>query len=320
MRNRWKVLCMCLVLLAAVLLEPVSYARAEDEGTFDSEIPFLQGIEVELKRNNGFEWGLIFDELGYSKSIAFVDFEFDKLSGVDYSKYELVYDYELSSLLDDGTISTHSYTCVTEISKDSEPGFFDNILISLSIKDDYFQQSFAYLGIINKSSDFQQKSSSSLAIVKGLNTYNTVISKVDCYLREKSTGNFGLLSRFSFIWDSDFWIQKCIGISYELVIPETEEVLKSDGIQNSIFTDGFASDGDNEFRDFLSLFSRLYEFLIDVPSAIVAVITGFYNLAVSIASLFKVTFPFIPGLVFDAFGIILFVTPAVAIWIVLKGK
>lgn len=320
MRNRWKVLCKCLVLLAAVLLEPVSYARAEDEGTFDSNIPYLQGIEVEFSHTNGFQWGKIYDWLKMHKIIKSVDFQFDKISGVDYSKYDLVFDFELISLLENGETSTYQFTHVSDISESREPGFFDNILISLSIKNDYLKQSFVWSWLLSNAPDFQQKTESSLAVLKDLNTYNTVLSKVDCYLREKSSGNYGLKYRFSFTWDSDFWMQKCLGISCELIVPNTEEVLDSDSIQSSIFVDGFDSDGDNQGREFLALFSRLYDFLIDVPSAIVAIISGFYNLVVLIASLFKVTFPFIPGLVFDAFGIIMFITPAVAIWIVLKGK
>lgn len=319
-RNKWKVLVMCFVLFAAVLLEPVSYARA-DEGLFNSELPYLQGIEVELQRNDSWHsTGLIFGSVDKQRSIAFVNFEFDQLSVVDYTKYELVFDFELASQLEDGSIKTYQYIHVSDIGKNNEPGFFNNLLISLSLKDDYFKQSFSYPAIIKNSPDFLQTSESSMAAMKGLNSYNTVISRVDCYLKEKSTGNYGLKSRFIFTWEEDFWNQLCSGISYQLLLPETGEVLESDGISNSLFAGGFDSDGENTYEEVWSILSRVSEFLVDIPAAIVALLSGFFNLALYISSLFKAVFPFFPGFIFDFFGVVLFVTPAVAIWLIVKGK
>ena len=49
MRNKWKMIVMCLVMAAVVLLEPVSYVRA-DEGTYSEEVPYMKGISVDLIR------------------------------------------------------------------------------------------------------------------------------------------------------------------------------------------------------------------------------------------------------------------------------
>lgn len=297
MRNKWKVLVVYLVMAVVIFLEPVSHVRA-DEGTYSSEIPYLQGIDVELERNDGWKVfdGILTGMVDKQRSIGFINFKFDNLSAVDYTKYELVFDFELKSLLDDGSIAVYQHQHVNDIDEDNSPGFFNNLLISLTIKDDFFTQNFSYPGILNQSPYYQEKvTGSGLAFIKGLNSYNTVISKVDCYLREKSTGNFGLKSRFTFTWDSDFWCQLCNSITYELVFPESGEILDSKNNSDVLFAGSLDSDGDDGFINNIPVLGDIYAFITDVPAAIIAFFTGFLGFVDVFKELILVVFPFLPG-------------------------
>lgn len=323
MKNKWKIVMIFFLIAAVFFLEPVSYVLADNgEGVYNTEIPYLQGLKVELERNDGWKVfdGILTGLIDRQRSIGFVNFEFNKLSSVDYSLYELVYDYELKSLLDDGTIVLHEYQNITEIDKDSSPGFLNNLLISLSIKDDYFVQRFSYLGLIKQSPYFQEKlSQEGMVFVKGLNSYNTVISKVECYLREKSTGNYGLVSRFIFTWDSNFWLQKCNGITYELFASDTGEIIQTDGITDPLFAGSFSSDGDDSIFSKIPILGDIREFLFDVPSALVALVLGFVEVVEHIGGLFQAVFPFIPPVLFKVFGIFIFLTFIIAAYKMVFG-
>lgn len=315
MRNRIKIYVICMMLLVAVFLEPVLVVKAEEsDSSYSSDVPYLVGIEVELGRSDSANEYGIFGFLDKQREIYDLVFTFDRLSSVDYSLYELVFDFELKSLLDDGTVSNHCFTKVCDFGDSNSPGFFDSILISLSIKDDYFKQEFLYVPLLKYSSDFKYIGSVMYP------QYNTVISSVDCYLREKSTGNIGLKSRFKFTWDSNFYNQLCNSITYELVLPDSDSILETDGIKNDIFAGSFSSDGDNEQAEWLALIAAISGFLVNIPSAIVSFVEGFFSFANSIPELFSAIFPFVPAVVFDIFGVLIFLIPVVGIWFFLKGK
>ena len=156
---RIKYVAAVLVLIAALLLFPViKVLAAEEEGTYSEDVPFLQGIKVELNTNNGLmEWGWLAEQTKKQRRIFTMDFEFDRLSAVDYTNYEVVFDFELRSQMDDGSIKVHPYSYITELTDENSPGFFDNLLISITLKDDYFKQSFTWQGLISNSPDYMQK-------------------------------------------------------------------------------------------------------------------------------------------------------------------
>lgn len=320
---RMRILFAAFVMITVLLLLPVSSVLAEETGGMYSEdVPYLQGIDVELERNDGWKVfdGILTGTVDRQRSIGFINFKFDNLSVVDYTKYELVFDFELKSLLDDGSIAVYQHQHVNDIDEDNSPGFFYNLLISLSIKDDYFTQNFSYPGILNQSPYYQEKvTGSGLAFVKGLNSYNTIISRVDCFLKEKATGNIGLVSRFDFTWDFNFWDQCCTGISYKLIVPGTEDILSSQETQDSIFAGGLSSEGTSWFQDIQGAMSRFGEFIIDLPEVMYVLITNVYNVSAKLSELMKVVFPFFPSVILSAIAVLLIFSIIVAVWKFFKG-
>ncbi len=300
-----------LFLLVAVLLSPACYVLADDtveqEGTYNADVPFLQGIGVELERNDHSGNFFIISNEEKHRSISNIVFKFDHLDDVDYRDYELVFDFKLKSLLEDGTITTHDCSYVCNIGEENKPGFFDSLLISLTVKDDYFKQKFSYVEIIKNSQDCQSKLADSYSISAGMGNYahNTVISQADCYLREKTTGNYGLISRFSFAWDENFWNQLCNKITYKLIVPGTEIILNSEATQNSLFAGNLSSEGVSWLQEALSIISMLGEFIVNVPKMLYVIFSNLGDVSNNLVELMKAVFPFVPSIIFDVFGVLI---------------
>jgi len=299
MKNKWKSILICFLMAAVVLLEPVSYVRA-DEGTYSKDVPYLEGIEfnmlVNMESNRSFGQDLAMQD----KDVSSFIFKFDKLDGIKYENYEVVFDFVLKSQLPEGQISTHDYSVSFDI-EDCKPGILDDFRMfwkNLFSKNDIYQVSFDFDTLVQKSPDciVEEKwvSDGLNYTVKKINIFNTVISQVDCYLREKSTGNIGFISRFILTWDSDFYKALCTNITYNLVVPEVEEVLDSGSISNSSGSYGYDSDGDNAVYQAKSVLSSIFKFFTDLPAAIVAFLLGFMDFTDSLKELILVVFPFIP--------------------------
>lgn len=308
MRNKWKVLVMCLVMAAVVLLEPVSYARAE-EGTYSEEVPYMNGISVDLIRFDLNPFNYIFAETNKQSHIKRIEFRYGKQSNINYSEYEFVFDFDLKTQLEDGTLVDTEYRYV--IDGDSDEGTvsqLDSILIFFDLKDDYFSWSFTYEDLVMKSPFCEVKKD-----LLQQKSYNTVVSGVDCYIRSKKDLNYGLISRFDFTWYEDFYMQNCSKISYELVNPISDDVLFSDFVEHHKFAASLNSDGNNLYYDISSEINRIIGFTLDIPSLIIELVKGFYKLGSSLPELMKAVFPFIPGFIFDFFGIIVFLSIIVAL-------
>lgn len=308
---------MCLVILAAVLLEPVSYARAEDEvSTYSEDVPYMNGISVELIRFDLNPFNYVLTDTIKQCHIKRIEFRYDKLSSINYSSFEFVFDFVLKTKLEDGTIIDTNYSYVIDgDSKEDTVSGLDEILIFFDLKDDYFSWSFDYEDLVTKAPNcivkkdlLQQKS------------YNTVISSVDCYIRDKSTLNRGLVSHFDFVWYQDFYKQNCEEINYKLYEPVDDTIYDSVSVDHFKFAGKLDSESSNAYYDVTNFFNEIINLLVGIPSVIIQIIKGFWGLAFSLSDLFSTVFPFIPGLIFNVFGVILFITPGVALWMFLKGK
>lgn len=320
MKNKCRLFVICVLLVAATLLKPVTYVLAND-GVYSEEVPYLEGIEFNMHVNAESNRGVLLDTVMKDKDISAFIFKFDKLDGINYENYEVVFDMDLKSKLTDGTITTHKYSKSFDVTA-CKPGFIDNFLMSVGLKDSFYEISMDFDTLIKNSPDCiaeEKFVADNLNFsVKKVYVYNTVITKVDCYLREKSTGNYGLISRFLLTWDKEFRNALCTNVTYNLITPETNEILESGSISNASGSYGYDSDGSNGVYNTKSLLTKLVDFLTEIPFAIYAFVSGFFGLYSSIGKFFKVTFPFLPAIIFDILGVVIFFTIAFSIWLFLK--
>lgn len=297
MRNKWKVLVMCLVMAAVVLLEPVSYVRAED--VYSEDMPYLVGLNFNMMVNSESNRDVVLDTVMKSKTVDYFIFKFDELEDVNYSNFEIVFDITLKSQLADGTVTTHNRRKIFDVVSSSNPGAFEDFLMFVGLKDSYYQFSMAFDSLVRLSPDCiasEKWVGDNLNFTaKKVYEYNTVVTRVDCFLRQKLTGKHGLISRFDLTWDSDFLKSLCTNVTYELVEPVTGEVLDSGTNENLNGAYGYDSDGDNLDHEARSVLSDIIEFFTDVPTAIVALVTGFFRFGDVLKELILVVFPFLPG-------------------------
>lgn len=318
-----KRIVIALFLLAAVLLSPACYVLADEtveqeetEGTYSSEVPYMKGISVELIRFDLNPLNYIMAETNKQCHIKRIEFRYDKQTNINYSDYEFVFQFKLKSQCSDGSITTHPYWYV--IDGDSEEGTvsqLDEILIFFDLKEDYFSWSFDYEDLVTQLQDciverdfLQQKS------------YNTVVSSVDCFIRRKSDGLNGLVSRFVFTWYEDFYKQNCSKIEYTLIEPEGNEVLDSGSVTHHKFAGNFDSDGSNLYYTISNKINDLLGFITDIPEALYVIASNITGIALKLLDLFKKVFPFIPGIIFDVFGVLILFSFFIALWKLIKGK
>lgn len=307
------------VLIGILLIQPVSAVYA---GEYSTEVPYLEGIEFNMQANDLEDRGGL-DLFMKNKNISDFIFTFPQLDGIEYENYDVVFDMVLKSKLEDESITTHAYSTSFDVNS-TKPGFWDDLLMGLGFKDDYFSVTMDFGALVQNSPDVIAKEKTAYDSSTGLTqtkyVYNTVITQIDIYLRDKSTGNYGLVSRFKLSWDVNFYWALCTNITYELVDPAAGEIKESGSISNASGAYGYDSTGDNTTNELWALASNIAYFLTDIPGAIVALVTGFYGFATEISGLFAAVFPFLPGIIFDIFGILLFLSPAVGIWFLVKGK
>ena len=326
MMARMKSLFSILMILIMVSLCPAIRVLADEtKGTYSEEVPYLEGIEfnmlVNLESNRGYGEDLVMQD----KDVSSFIFKFDKLDGIEYENYEVVFDMVLKSQLSDGKITTYEYKKSFDVSK-CKPGFFDSwdsFWMNLTQKDMFYKVSMDFGEIVQNSPDciVEEKwvSDGLNFTVKKINIYNTVISQIDCYLREKNTGNNGLLSRFILTWDSDFYKSLCTNITYNLVVPETGDILNSGSITNNSGSYGYDSSGDNWFYNTSSLLSRFTNFLTDVPNALYVLVTNTYTVSSKLLELLKVVFPFVPSVILGAVAVLFIYIIIVSLWKLFKG-
>ena len=126
---------------------------------------------------------------------------------------------------------------------------------------------------------------------KNYYTYNTVISQADFYFVRKSDGEKGLARRFIYTWDSNFYLQKCIGISYYWYDHGSGAEKEVNVIENN--NGVYATEEEEK-----SVLALIAEFIADLPLVLVTLVVGFVEVVLNIAGLFQMAFPFLPPVVF----------------------
>ena len=322
MKNRIKLLFMCSLLVAVLLVEPAAAVYAA-EGTYSEDVPYLQGLEFNMHVNAESNRGVVLDTVMKSKTVDTFTFQFPKLDNVKYENYDVVFDMTLKSKLENGSITTHQHTERLDIVTSGKPGFFNGLLMSIGLKDSAYKISMDFETLIKNSPDIiatEKWVSDNLSFTaKKVYEYNTVITQVDCYLVEKETGNYGLISSFILTWDSDFRNALCTNVTYNLVTPETNEVLESGSNSNSSGAYGYDSSGDNADHEARSVLTDIVGFFTDIPASIVAFFTGFVSLSESLQELITVVFPFIPANVVSIFIIMLGFILLLSVYRLLRG-
>ncbi len=64
---------------------------------------------------------------------------------------------------------------------------------------------------------------------------------------------------------------------------------------------------------------QVFQFIIQIPQIIVAVVVGIFEVIMMILNFFKAAFPFIPGMVFNVLGVLIFFLIGYGIWSFIKG-
>lgn len=313
---RIKFVVVTIMLIVTMMLSPVSYVLADEtEGKYSEDVPYMKGISAELIRFDLNPFNYKFAETNKQMHIKRIEFRFDRQSSIDYSDYEFVFDFRLKTQLESGAFfNTRFEQVIDGASKDGTVSHFDEILIYFDLKDDYFSWSFDYEDLVSRSIMLEVKKD-----LLGQKSYNTVVTSVECYIRRKADSDYGLISRFDFVWYEDFYKQNCSKISYSLIVPETEDVLDSGSVEHNKFAAKFDSDGSNWFYKISNAVNQFTDFLVSLPEMIYAVISGVFGIYSKIILFLKMLFPFIPGVIFDAFGVIIVISISVAVWYFVRG-
>ena len=307
-----KYFVVAIVLLAAVLLAPVEHIALADEIDRTDSIPWVNDSSVEFTKQTKF------DVLDFKVNKFMKEFVFKhrRLKALDYSLYDLVCDFELKAQNNDGTITTSYYSYTMDLTQ-YETGFFDNILIGLKLKDDYFEHTFNYRDIVKNAEGFIEYDESVLGLE--LYKYNTVISQADFYFVRKSDGERGQARRFTFVWDSDFYKQECTKITFSWYDFERETEKEIDSVEDESGVDGYNAENAGWWSDTVSLISKFGEFLVDVPKMLYILVTNIPLVMAKFLELLKAVFPFLPGSLFDVFGVVVVFAFLIALWKIIKG-
>ncbi len=73
------------------------------------------------------------------------------------------------------------------------------------------------------------------------------------------------------------------------------------------------------FSGIVSFVGQVFQFIIQIPQIIVTVVVGIFEVIMMILNFFKATFPFIPGMVFNVLGVLIFFLIGYGIWSFIKG-
>lgn len=318
MKRKCKLFLVCFLMAAAVLLEPVSYVLADETTSGETNertiFPHVLGSEVEFVKKDFFDWFGLAD-IPKENVIQKIVVTHSSNEYIDYSLYDLVCDFELKTLNNDGSITTSLYSHVIDLDNFMFKTLFEDATsldVFRILNNHYdvctkeFIHEFDYEKIVENADGFIKKNVSGKKIYY---TYNTVISQLDLYFVCKSDGEVGRVRRFKFTWDSDFWLQKCTKIEFLWYAAEEDYEKPIDSVENIDGVDGFSTDNDEEFiwKDILTFFK-------DLPSSLIALIVGFIEIVGYIAKLFSTVFPFIPPVIFYFFAGFILLTILIAIY------
>lgn len=308
-----------LILFIVLFLYPVQYAFADDNTSSEIEeeysrmfTPKVLDSELKFNKKSFFSWfGLkdipeetIIEELVFAHSIG------------NYDAYYFVAEFELKTQLDDGSIVTTVYTAPSIDLSQYSSGFWDSILVSLNLKDDYYQHVFDYRELVKNAEGFKEYDVTG----KGNYTYNTVISQADFYFIDKEgTGKYDS-RRYKFTWDEDFTMQLCTKISFSWYRFPTEEAegyeKEIDSVESNTGVDGYSTNVNDSYLGLdNSAWEQLIELMAGVPAAVIAFVVGFLNIMSGFSELLNIVFPFVPGSICTLFVFMLFFG---VIWGILK--
>jgi len=316
---RIKIFLLCFILLTGSVLVPVNYAAAADEDDENSRnyTPKVLDSEIKFNKKNFFEWFGLRKNIPEENIIEELVFAHSK---GNYDDYYFKVDFELKTQLDDGSIVTTLYSFRPIDLSEYSSGVIDNILVSLKLKDEFYEHVFDYREIVKNAEGFQEYDVTG----KGNFTYNTVISQADFYFIDKADGTKYDSRRIKFTWDEDLTMQLCTKISfswYRFPTEDSEAIEKEIGSQESVSgVDGFTSNGTDSYLGLdKSVWDDLLNLTVGVPAAVIAFVVGFFDVTVSLKGLIAVIFPFLPGAVCSAMVFLLIFSVIWGVFKIVKG-
>lgn len=318
MKYRLKLLFMVFAVITSVFISPVSFVRADEtsgENYERNSFPRLNSSEVMFEKKEFFDWfGL--KDLPEENCIEELILAHRKTNGTDYTLYNLVCDFELKTMGIGEEVTTSNYTYTIDM-ESYEKGFFDNLLVRFNLKDDYYDHAFDYFEIVRNAEGFQERD---ITGKEKYYTYNTVISQADFYFVRKSDGEKGQARRFTFTWDSDFWLQKCTKIEFSWYDHETEIEKEISSVESETGVDGFSTNTTDSYLDIeTSVWDGIIGFFVDLPAAVIAFIKGFVDVIGSLTNLILVVFPFLPGGIVTVMILMIFFILLIGICKFVKG-
>ena len=306
MSNKCKIVFLCFVVIVSLLLPPVqsAYAGVNDRS---ETMPMVTDADVQFIYKEFFDWfGLI--EPPEENIVETFLFAFRKNDYLDYSLYDLAFDFDFLTQVDEETYITSEFSTSMDLS---------NIWLStigsiLSFDDpDNVRIGFDYGELVKNAEGFEAREIEK----KGNYIYNTVISHVDVYFVRKSDGETGQVKRFKFTWDSNLWSQTCKKIEYSWIYnygdeSETDKVV--DSVESEDGLNGMNTGSNTSLKLNDNLLDLLKDFFVHIPGIATSLVVGFYESYVAFADFLSVVFPFIPALIFDFFGIVIFISVIIA--------
>lgn len=73
------------------------------------------------------------------------------------------------------------------------------------------------------------------------------------------------------------------------------------------------------FSGIVNFVGQVFQFIIQIPQIIIAVVVGIFEVIMMILDFFKAAFPFVPGMVFNVLGVLVFFLIGYGIWSFIKG-
>ena len=73
------------------------------------------------------------------------------------------------------------------------------------------------------------------------------------------------------------------------------------------------------FSGIISFVGQVFQFIIQIPQIIVAVVVGIFEIVMIVPNFFKAAFPFVPGMIFNLIGVLIFFMIGYGIWSFIKG-
>lgn len=306
-----KRLAAALVFLVTILLKPVESVwagRAEGD-----VIPTVYdfSVEFETKEYVYSEGWFDFDTW---ESITDIHFRHKKLDNVDYSQYYLVCGITLATMREDGSLEYTDLDDYIGFDDGIDHGFFYDVATWFNSLDGYYDHEFDYHDLVVEAEHGFDKVQLN-KYGKEIYTYNTVVSSMKFYFVRQSDEKPGRALVCSFFWDEDFYMQELVGVDYYWtdVLDDGEPEDSEEAGDGEIEKEPAEAD-DDDWYGVPSLLDEFKYFLLGLPKALYAVLAGVIAFSAGLVSLIKALFPFIPGVIWLAFGGLLVLSICIKIW------